>query len=371
MRRRMRIQFPLLALGLLALLAGMWGGLLRLGWSWPILAAPLPMAHGPLMVSGFLGTLISLERAVALGRRWAYTAPLLAGAGALLLVGGVVPWLGPLLMTLGSALLVGIFAAILRRQMALFTATMTLGALAWLVGNLLWLAGWPVFRVVSWWLGFLVITIAGERLELSRMRQLARRHHLAFASAVGLLLGGLVLSVFTYDGGMHLSGAGLAALALWLGRYDLARRTVRMAGLTRFIAVALLAGYVWLGIGGVLALILGGVTAGPFYDAMLHTVFVGFVISMVFAHAPIIFPALVQVPVPFQRRFYAHVALLHLSLIARVGGDLAGIFVLRRLGGLMSAAAMLLFLALTLRAARMATTTRPVIQLSGKIREQL
>jgi hypothetical protein len=75
--------------------------------------------------------------------------------------------------------------------------------------------------------------------------------------------------------------------------------------------------------------------------------------------------------VPFQRSFYAHVALLHLSLIARVGGDLAGIFVLRRLGGLMSAAAMLLFLALTLRAARMATTTRPVIQLSGKIREQL
>jgi hypothetical protein len=310
------------------------------------------MAHGPLMVSGFLGTVISLERAVALGRRWAYGAPLLSGMGALLLIGGARPWASALLLTLGSALVVGVFAAIVRRQMAPFTVTMALGALAWLVGNLLWLVGWPVFRVVIWWLGFLVLTIAGERLELSRMRQLARRHELAFAAATGLLVAGMLLSARVDDLGMRLSGAGLVALALWLARYDLARRTVRMAGLTRFIAVTLLAGYCWLGIGGVLALTIGGVTGGPAYDAMLHTIFMGFVISMVFAHAPIIFPAIVQVPVPFHPTFYMHVALLHLALIARVAGDLAGNFALRRLGGLMGAAAMLLFLALTLRAAR-------------------
>lgn len=370
MKRRMRIQFPLLALGLLALLAGLWGGLLRIGWPWPLLAAPLPMAHGPLMVSGFLGTLISLERGVALGRRWAYGAPLLCGAGALLLIGGAPPWASALLITLGSALLIGVFAAIVRRQTAPFTVTMALGALAWLVGNLLWLAGWPVFRVVIWWLGFLVLTIAGERLELSRVRQLARRHELAFVAATGLLVGGMLLSVRADDLGMRLSGAGLAALARWLARYDLARRTVRTAGLTRFIAVTLLAGYVWLGIGGALALIIGGVAGGPLYDAMLHAVFVGFVISMVFAHAPIILPAVVQVPVPFHRIFYAHVALLHLSLIARVGGDLVGNFALRRLGGLLNVAAMLLFLALTLRAVRAALKTQPTVQPPEQVKEQ-
>ena len=63
-----RLRFPILAVAIAALLAALWGGLLRIGFRWPILHAPLLMAHGPLMVSGFLGTLISLERAVALNR---------------------------------------------------------------------------------------------------------------------------------------------------------------------------------------------------------------------------------------------------------------------------------------------------------------
>jgi hypothetical protein len=104
---------------------------------------------------------------------------------------------------------------------------------------------------------------------------------------------------------------------------------------------------------------------------MLHAVFVGFVISMVFAHAPIIFPAIVQILVPFHRTFYAHVALLHLSLIMRVGGDLAGNFALRRLGGLLNAAAMLLFLALTLHAARAAIKTHSAVQPPGRVGEQV
>ena len=60
-------RLPLLALSILALLAGLWAGLLRLGWSLPPIQPGLYVAHGPLMVCGFLGTLISIERAVALG----------------------------------------------------------------------------------------------------------------------------------------------------------------------------------------------------------------------------------------------------------------------------------------------------------------
>ena len=44
--------------------------------------------HGPLMVGGFLGTVIGLERAVALGRGWAYVAPLATALGAVALVAG-------------------------------------------------------------------------------------------------------------------------------------------------------------------------------------------------------------------------------------------------------------------------------------------
>lgn len=57
-------RVPLLALGVLLLLAGLWTGLLRLGWELPLLL--FASYHGPLMVSGFSGTLIGLERAVAL-----------------------------------------------------------------------------------------------------------------------------------------------------------------------------------------------------------------------------------------------------------------------------------------------------------------
>ena len=49
----------------------------------------------------------------------------------------------------------------------------------------------------------------------------------------------------------------------------------------------MLLGYVWLGLAGVLWL-LGPerVSGGFWYDAMLHTVSVGFAFSMIFGHAP-------------------------------------------------------------------------------------
>ncbi len=78
-------RLPLLALGFLSLLAALWAGLVRMGWAFPPLIATLPAAHGPLMVAGFLGTLSSLERAVALKTRWIALrlAPILCALGAL------------------------------------------------------------------------------------------------------------------------------------------------------------------------------------------------------------------------------------------------------------------------------------------------
>ena len=58
-------RVPLLAVGLLSMACGMWLGLVRLGWNLPLPWQDQLIAHGPLMVCGFLGTLISLERAVA------------------------------------------------------------------------------------------------------------------------------------------------------------------------------------------------------------------------------------------------------------------------------------------------------------------
>jgi hypothetical protein len=195
-----------------------------------------------------------------------------------------------------------------------------------------------------------MLTIAGERLELNRVLRLSGYVQRIFLLAVTLFLVGLVITLFDFNLGVRLAGAGMIALALWLLRYDIARYTVRKTGLTRFIAVCLLSGYIWLGLSGLLALRFGGVTAGFQYDALLHTFFVGFVISMIFGHAPIIFPAVLGKSFTFQPVFYSHLVLLHLSLLLRVAGDLIGWLPARQWGGLLNVIALLLFLANTGRA---------------------
>lgn len=352
-RNRYRQRVPLMFLAALALLAGLWAGLLRLGWQLPPLALRLSAQHGPLMVSGFLGTLISLERAVALsqnqnGRRIYYLAPLLAGLGAVTLFFDLPTAVSRGLSTMGALGLVLIFVVIYRLQPTTDHAVMGTGALLWLVGNGLWLVGRPVYQVVPWWAGFLVLTIAGERLELTRVLLHKRSTRQAFIGITAVFLAGLLLSLFTFDAGVRLAGFGLVALGLWLLRFDIAQRTIRQKGLTRYIAACLLPGYVWLIVSGVLWLIYGGqYVAGPIYDALLHTIFLGFVFSMIFGHAPVIVPAVLGVQVPYTPLFYVHLALLHLSLVMRVAGDLLLRLPLRRWGGLLNEVAVLLFLLVT------------------------
>ncbi|MFO7683949.1 MAG: hypothetical protein R6X34_28290 [Chloroflexota bacterium] len=349
---------PLMALAGFALLAGLWAGMLRLGWQWPPISLRLSAQHGPLMVSGFLGTLISLERAVALnqyenGRSPSYyLVPLLAGLGALLLFFSLPPVIPRGLSTLGALGLVLMFVIIYRRQPTTDHAVMGIGALLWLVGNGLWLSGAPIFRFVPWWAGFLILTIAGERLELGRILQPKPAVRLAFNLIVGLFLVGLLLSLATFDAGIRLAGFALIALGVWLLRYDIARRTIHRSGLTRFIAACLLPGYVWLMVGGFFWLRFGGqYMAGPYYSVMLHTLFLGFVFSMIFGHAPIIVPALIGVQIPYAPLFYGHLALLHFSLALRVTGDLLLWPAARRWGGLLNGVAILLFLVVTAVAA--------------------
>ena len=351
-RGRNRQRAPLMLLAALALLAGLWAGLLRLGWQLPPLSLTLPTNHGPLMISGFLGTLISLERAVALGqyqgvRYRYYLAPFLAGWGAAFLFVTVPSVIPRGLMTLAALGLVLMFVIICRLQPMTDHLVMGLGALLWLVGNGLWLAVRPLAQVVPWWVGFLVLTIAGERLELARVllhKDSARR---TFVLVGTVFIAGLLLSLVRQAAGIRLAGLGLLWLGGWLWRFDIARRTIRQTGVTQFIAACLLPGYVWMMVGGMLWLGYGGqYSVGPVYDAMLHVVFVGFVFSMIFGHAPIIVPALLGVQVSYTPLFYLPLGLLHLSLGLRIAGDILFWPATRRWGGLLNEIAILLFLML-------------------------
>lgn len=340
-----------------ALLAGMWAGLIRIGWALPPLQPPLPMLHGPLMVCGFLGTLIGLERAVGTGLKWAYAGPLLTALGAALALFGVPHPIGPLLITLGSLVTFAVLLTLVRLLPALFTAVIALGGATWVVGNVLWLLGRPIPLAVLWWINFLVLTIAGERLELSRLLRLSRLAQALFGLCVALLLLGATLGSLDAGGsgyalGMRGLGLGMVATAAWLLRYDIARRRIKAGGVAKFIGISLLSGYAWLLVGGLLALWQGGMMAGLLYDATLHAVFLGFVFAMIFAHAPIIFPAVLQMPMAFSPRFYSHLVLLHISLILRVAGDLIPWYEARLWGGMLNVLVLLFFMANTVWAVR-------------------
>lgn len=59
-------------------------------------------------------------------------------------------------------------------------------------------------------------------------------------------------------------------------------------------------------------------------DTAVHALALGFVASMVFAHAPVILPALARIKLQHGRPFYLPLALLHATLALRVASGPAG-----------------------------------------------
>jgi hypothetical protein len=342
------VRFCIGVLGVLALLAGLWAGLILLKVDVPNVRPHFEDIHGPLMVFGFFGTLISLERAVALGNRVGYIAPASAGIGGIALVVGLPLIVGQIFLAVAGIGLLGLYLAAARRQASLHLTVMGTGAIAWVVAVIAWIVGRDIALLVPFLAAFLILTIAGERLELARVIKVAKRARAFFVVSVGIFVSGVALSLDNVSFGVRTAGLGLICLAVWLAKNDVARRTVRQSGLPRFMAICLLAGYAWLGVGGVLWLLFGNLTDGSAFDAMLHALFLGFVMGMVFAHAPVIVPAVFHAPVPYQPRFYWHFYLLHASLLVRlVGGDLFGDRFCWQIGGIFNEVAVLTFIAST------------------------
>jgi hypothetical protein len=345
--RRTAPRVLLLAPAGLALLAGLDAALILLGLPAPVTTERLPEVHGMLMVLGFLGTLIALERAVALGRTIGYAAPALIGLGGLLLLSPLPRQVGAFALLAGTAALVTLYVPLFRRQRDDAVLVQALAAVLAVGAATLWLGAVPVATLLPWLAGFTVLTIAGERLELARigMGPTAGPTLVLLASA---LLAATVAALLWPTPGYPLLGLALLALTGWLAADDVARRTIRATGLPRYIAVCLLAAYGWLGVAGTGWLVGGPATDGVRYDAVVHAVFLGFAMSMVMAHAPVILPAVLRRPLPYHPAFYAAVGLLHASLALRLwAGDALGNQAAWLTGGALTIAAVLMFAAVT------------------------
>lgn len=346
--------------GGLAMLAGLDAALLLLGLPAPVTTARLPVVHGPLLVFGFIGTVIALERAVALRRWWAMASPAFLGVGGILLITPLPIVVGQAFLAAGCVGLILIYAGIWRRQQMLASAVQALGAWLALASTMLWIGGLPASSLVPGMTGFIVLTIAGERIELARLVAMSRRTE-AVAVAVSITLGLSVLVAMLWPAvGYRLFGACLLAFVAWLLVFDVATRLVIGARrLPRYVAACLLAGYGWLIVAGLIWLFVGQTVDGPWYDGAVHAVFLGFTVGMIMAHAPVILPAVLRRPLPYRPMLGWPVLLLNLSLVARVlVGDTQNLPVWVQIGGVAGVVALLLFVVLAVASSLMGPPTR-------------
>lgn len=331
------LRRALLLVGAVAAVTAVLAGLARLGTNvaWGPAHAG---AHGLLFV-GVFRVVIPLERAVALGHRAALVVPALGAAALVGTLLGVADaaWLA----VLGALGLVILNVWIVRRTSAAFTWLMLLGSLSLVTADLMLALGAATFEVVPGWIAFLVLTIAAERLELSRLTptpEWAADLHVVLAVAVAVLAAAGAL----WPEAWRALGVVLASLAAWQLRFDVARWTVRQRGLPRYVATGVLGGAAWLLVGGALLSAHGLPPAGPIYDAILHAGLVGYVLSMVMAHAPLILPAVAKIRLPPSRLFYLPLGTLWLGLAVRLAGDLSGRPELRLGGSILDAVALAL-----------------------------
>jgi hypothetical protein len=327
--------------------AGLDAALILLGVPAPVTTDRLPQVHGMVMVLGFVGTLVCLERAVALARPVGYLAPALLGVGSLLLLTPLPLGIGRAALVLGMVGMCALYVPLWRRQRDDAVLVQALGAVLGLGAAVMWLGGLDVAPMLPWLAGFLVLTIAGERLELARLAMGPASGPSLVLLAAGLIAAA-VASLLWPVAGYPLLGLALVALSGWLSRHDVARRTIRSAGLTRFMATGMLAGYFWLLVAGGTWLLHGEALVGGSYDVIVHAIFLGFTISMVMAHGPVILPAVLRRPLPYRRVLWAPLVLLHASLALRLWlGDALHISVAWRVGGALNVLALLLFFGLS------------------------
>jgi hypothetical protein len=266
----------------------------------------------------------------------------------LLLVSPAPLVVGQWVLLLGAVAMVGVYVPLWRRQQDDAVLVQAFGAVVGAGALLLWAGGVPVARLLPWLAAFVVLTIAGERLELARiaMGPAAGVRLLELGTA---LVGGVVGSLLWPAAGHAFFGLVLLVMVGWLARHDVARLTVRTAGLSRFMGASMLLGYAWLAVAAATWMVGGSAYDGPAYDVVIHAVFLGFTMSMIMAHAPVILPAVLRRPLPYHPAMLVPAGLLQVSLVVRIWpGDAYGIERCLEVGGVLNVAALLGFVGVVL-----------------------
>lgn len=322
----------------LSLIFGVLTGWFRIGWefsstaSWP--------DHGAIMTGGFIGTLICLERTINFKHKLALLIPVIGSLSIIFFLLRYVETAYWLLLIASLGLCIIYFILYLEHN-EVYILIMMAGAFAWLTGNIFLLQTHFYPNSVMWWIAFLFFTILGERLELSRYLMLKTWHKFLLLFLLALYIIGILIPF--HGSGGYISAVSMIGSFIWLYKYDMAKKSLKKEGQHFYSGVVLLTGYFWLAVTGIL--MAWGAYSGLFYDAVLHSFFLGFAFSMIFAHAPIILPGVLRLQFSlFSRVLYLWFILLQLSLIMRIASVFNPILFSKQTGGLLNGIAIFGFI---------------------------
>ena len=331
MIRRKRLPFLFLAFA--SMIIGLLAGLNRIGWNIPFNSV-VP-EHGAIMVGGFLGTLITLEKIITLKKSFLYTIPIASGLSVVSFLLRM-PQSGYILLIAASTGLCVVFFMYLITNPGLIYAVMLLGAICWLIGNILLMTSNFYPMSLPWWMAFVLCIISSERIELMKFLPVTEGNKRFLAILLALFVVACVLSF--HGPGSVITAGVLSAISIWLLKFDLIGVTIKKKGLTRFVAVALLTGYFALLLTSLFLLQFN--VQPEYYDIIVHLFFIGFVFSMIFAHGPIILPGVLGISAkPYSRLLYLWLGLLHVSLIMRVSANILFLIEVKMLSGILTGAA--------------------------------
>ena len=327
----------ILPLAILSLILGIWGGWVRMGWAIQIPSAIPISQHGIFMVGGFLGTLVSLERVATLHKTILLGIPLMFGLSIPFFLFDL-PNISYLLLISGSIGYLGVCVYNYKKYKSEGDLLLLAGATFQILGHftLSKTNSYPI--AFAAWMLFLLFTIVGERLELTRFLPKGKFQKIELYFWLFLVM---FTSALYHFGTAKILSLSLIGLSQWLIRNDIALLNIKKQNSYKFLGFSLLTAFAWLAITGII-----GFLSGPFlYDALLHAFFIGFVLNMILAHAPIIFPALLKINhKPFHPTYYLWLIILNLSLGLRIIGDFQENSDWRLFGGIFNGIAFIAFL---------------------------
>jgi len=217
---------------------------------------------------------------------------------------------------------------------------MLVGAGCLIVGNAMLIKTQFYPASFPWWMGFLLLTITAERIELSKFLPVSSNAKYLLLSFLAVFLLGLLIPF--HGMGKYLSAFAMIGIAVWMLKHDVMRIGLKKEGLTKFSSVALLIANGWLIVNGILLISIPDTAYS--YDILVHSFFIGYTFAMIFAHGPIILPGVLGITAkPFHFILYGWLFLVQGSLFLRLIADSLFNAEWRRWSGILSGIGILLY----------------------------